>query len=460
MENKSSDNHGKNKVLNKRMIIKFFTIVFGSVGGFILLSSVVVLALFRPSYQSNRVMNTDQGIIVNVSNREQGGIAQHFAVPERTSFLIMGLDDTDVIVRADVVILGVFNRVTNKIDLVSIPRDTLVHLSPANLAYMSEVQRRVPTQTKFSDLFAHGGANHGASILRRHTEEMLGISIDYEVIVNLNAFRAIVDAVGPITMEIPERGFFYTDPDQDLVISIPGGIQHLDGAMAEGVVRYRPNSTGDLGRIDMQQQFMRALFTQTLQRDAIMQNALELISTFIDYVNTDFGVTDAIRYLPFLPRLDASSLSMITLPGTDPRLWDPYSDMYISYVVLDMPEVRAIIDRIFFSSNEVSETDDEMQEDEEIVQSTPEPALNIKVLNGGNQVGAAGRTRDMLVAEGYNVVSIGDYLGNQTQNTRIIVREQGRGNTLRRYFTNSSVQVDANMEASYDVIIIIGDVTV
>lgn len=463
MGNKKYNNRGAKSALNKRMAIKFFTIVFGSVAGFILISSIAVFAFLMPTYSQNFIIDPGQGSMVPVIDRPTNVLQQHFSVPVRTTFLVAGLDDSNL--RGDVIIVGAFNRVTNSIDLISIPRDTIVFPSAATIAYLSENGRNVPTQTKFTDLFAHGGVNHGVSAVRRHTEEFLGISIDYEVIVNLNAFRAIVDAVGGVTMEIPTGGFFYDPPDQDFVINIPAGIQHLDGRMAEGVVRYRSSyARADLQRIEMQQQFMNELFRQTLQRDTIMRNAYDILLTLIEYVETDFPPLDIIRYLPFITRLNETSINTTTLPGAHEIIWSPTGGIRgtggdVSYVVTDMAATREIVDRVFFSSNEEVQEDYDYEASDLVVEATPEPIRNIRVLNGGNQVGEAGRTRDMLIEQGFNVVGVGDYTGSQVPNTRIIVREQGMGENLRRHFTNPIFQVNANMEAGYDIIIITGSAT-
>lgn len=358
--------------INKNMVKKFLTIVCGGVGTFILLFSAIAFSFILPGYQLNHIIDPETGVPIVVNERQDNLFLSHLLPPQKTTFLIIGLDADDN--RADVVIVGVFNRITNHIDLISVPRDTLVHLNAENTAYLNSNGRRVPPQTKIADLFAHGGVNHGASVTRKHLEDILGISIDYEVIVGLDAFISIVDTVGPITMEIPAGGLYYNDPVQDLVISIPGGIQELDGNMAEGVVRFRSSyARGDLQRIEMQQQFMSELFKQTLQRETIMNNLAELLETFIEYVDTDFAIEDLIMYLPFIFDLNEDSLSMHTLPGEPVTLYDSFHNHNISYVRHNVEESKMLIDRIYFSVNEENDTEIE---------------VNTKVLNEGGTVGS------------------------------------------------------------------------
>lgn len=360
--------------LNKQLVKKFLTIVCGGVGSFILISSIVAFTFLSPAYQFNNAIDPETGVPIVVNETQDNLFLSYFLPPQKTTFLLIGLDDDDN--RADVVIVGVFNRVTNHIDLISIPRDTLVHLNAENRAYLNSNGRNVPSQTKMADLFAHGGSNHGASVTRKHLEDVLGISIDYQVIIGLDAFVSIVDTVGPITMEIPAGGLYYVDPVQDLVINVPGGVQELDGNMAEGVVRYRSSyARGDLQRIEMQQQFMGELFKQTLQRDTIMNNLAELIETFIEYVDTDFPIEDLPMYLPFILKLDENSLTMHTLPGEPVMLYDPFHKHNISYVRQDMEESKILIDRVFFSIHEEDNEDTE---------------YNIKALNEETTTVAAG----------------------------------------------------------------------
>lgn len=446
MQNNSFKTQGyksKLKSTRKNMMIKFFTIVFGVVGGFILLSTAIAFAFLAPGYHSNTIIDPETGVIVN--ENQNNFFINRLLPPQRTSFLIIGLDDDDM--RADVVILGVFNREINQVDLISIPRDVLVNLSQENRAYLTSNGRRAPTQTKYADLFAHGGVNHGASIIRKHTEEFFGVSIDYQVIIGLDAFVKIVDEVGPITMEIPAGGLFYKDPVQDLIIAIPEGIQQLDGRMAEGVVRYRDSyARADLQRIEMQQKFMEELFRQTLQRDTIMNNIVELLEIFIEYVDTDFKIEDLAMYIPFVLRLEPESLVTHNISVRDVRIPDPYqNNARISYVIPDMDETRRLIDSIFYSMPQNQEADEGLIENP-----------RIKVLNGGSPSGTASRVRNMLVEKGHNVIQIGDYTGRHTDNTRIIVSQEGLGDNLKVNFSSPTIQVDTNIEQGFDIIIITG----
>lgn len=67
--------------------------------------------------------------------------------------------------------------------------------------------------------------------------------MDYTVCVNLQGFTALVDAIGGVDFEVPIN-MDYDDPIQGLSIHFKKGMQHLSGADALRVVRFRHNNDG------------------------------------------------------------------------------------------------------------------------------------------------------------------------------------------------------------------------
>ena len=54
----------------------------------------------------------------------------------------------------------------------------------------------------------------------------------------------------------------YEDPYANLKIHLKKGYQHLDGEKAGQYVRFRHDELGDIGRVERQQKFMKALAGQ------------------------------------------------------------------------------------------------------------------------------------------------------------------------------------------------------
>lgn len=80
--------------------------------------------------------------------------------------------------------------------------------------------------------------------------------------------------------------------------------------------------------------------------------------------------------------------------------------------------------------------------------------LNIKVLNGSGKTGVAKLTKDMLIADGFNVVGIGDN-PQIVDNTVIYVSEPGQGIDIQTYFQGATIEV-VEQEEGVDILIVVG----
>jgi len=236
------------------------------------------------------------------------------AIPD-LNILVLGIDDEANL--PDTIFVVAFDGENNEIDIISIPRDTQVVMTEYEKNIIRAANRWFPNHgvVKLNELHAHGGTAAGHRVVTRHIENMLGIEIHNYVILDLDAFRFIVDAVGGVYMDIPHPGLYYNRPGNTININVPPGRQHLDGYLAEQVVRNRQYRTGDLGRIDMTQQFMYEFFVQVLAREHIVNNAGPLVRSFMSHVRTDFGILDALRYIRVVDALNPYSIEFHTVPG-------------------------------------------------------------------------------------------------------------------------------------------------
>ena len=157
------------------------------------------------------------------------------------NILVSGLDDDNG--GSDTNILVRFDVPNKRIDLVSLPRDTLLHNEYRN--------------NKLNFAYAKGGTE----LLMEQIENLLGVPVDFYVTVNLKGFIALVDQIDGVDFDIPIN-MDYDDPYQDLHIHFTKGPRHLNGQEAMEVVRFRHNNDGsgygteDIGRIGTQQAFL------------------------------------------------------------------------------------------------------------------------------------------------------------------------------------------------------------
>ena len=211
------------------------------------------------------------------------------------NILLYGVDydaggsDTNMLMR--------FDAVNKTVDIVSLPRDTLMS-----------------NGHKLNSSYNNGGTE----ALRSNIEDMLGVPVDFYVSVDLKGFIALIDQIGGVDFDVPED-MNYDDPYQDLHIHFKAGLQHLNGQQAMEVVRFRHNNdnTGysgqqDLGRIGTQQAFLKTVAQKLMK----LENVPAMAETFLKYVKTDLTLGNLMWLAnQALSMGGMDAISFATLPG-------------------------------------------------------------------------------------------------------------------------------------------------
>ncbi len=237
----------------------------------------------------------------------------------KLNILVTGMDGADEKSRTDTIMLAALDSDANTITVMSIPRDTMLEPQEEIAPKLVASDVSPPKSLKFGELAAYSGGD--TTYLKAEVERLLGISIDYNIKIKMPEFERIVDAVGGVEMTIPDGGLHYKDNAQNLEISLKGGKQLLDGKKALQLVRYRatyPN--GDLGRVEVQQQFVKALYYKMMDSSNFVTRLPDIAATLIEGVETDITLDDVIRYGTFFTKMSKAELKFITLPTETKQL--------------------------------------------------------------------------------------------------------------------------------------------
>ena len=325
-----------------KSVFTFIKVFFSVILIFALAASVFILAYDRmrpPGGQLTGQFEPDD--FTRPEEEDMGGVISNFFVaPDLTSFLIAGFDE---FLLTDVLVAGCFNASTNEINLISIPRDTFTTLSDEDVQTLTDAGRRIPAggAMKINSVYAYAGKDAGIEYLKKQITKILGVEIDYYALIDLDGFKNIVDTMGGVYMRIRPQGLYYEDPDQGLVIAVPGGMQLLDGSMAEGVIRYRDDyARADIDRIDIQHEFMREFVKQALNKETIIKNAPSIAYLLLHYMQSDFAIDDALKYIRYLGELKDSNIHFHTLPGGTTNVGE-------SYYLHDIEQTRLLVEKIF-----------------------------------------------------------------------------------------------------------------
>ncbi len=428
----------KQKKRKKSLVGRFFKIML-----FILtIYFVGLISFFAYAYLNNDKENNNSNLVTNIVSKVSPKL------PERTIGLIACTDSGDN--RADAIMLVCYNSINKEISTVSIPRDTKVSIPSDMWNIMVQnfpiIANDNPDMKKINSI-TYYGKEMGMQFLQEYLEKLLDIKIDYYLKFSFDGFRYIVDSIGGIEFDVPMR-MKYSDPTQDLYIDLQPGIQLLDGDKAEQLLRFRKDnynrgySRGDLERIEVQQKFIKVFLEKALSINSILSNPKAYLSALNQYVDTNFGATDALKYLPELKNISSENIKSYTIPCSQDMINGH------SYVIIDDETAKDFAYDIFKKPT---------VKQEDIVY---EDSFNksIQILNGSYTSGVASKSKELLEQNNYFVSHIGDFNGEKVEETRIYVAKEGQGTDIQKLFPNSKILVNPEKAENfgYDITVIIG----
>ena len=248
---------------------------------------------------------------------------------DKTTIMIMGVDERDDDVgRSDTLMVATLDPKKDQAALMSIPRDTRVKIKghgwdKINAAYAYGS--------------AKGGPEAGEKLTQRTVEDFLGVNMDHYVIINIQAFQKIIDAIGGIDIDVEKR-MYYEDPwddDGGLLIDLQPGMQHMDGKTAVTYVRYR-DEEGDIGRIKRQQKFMKACMDKVTS-PAIIPKLPAGIKEVMSSGKTDLSFRQMLEFAGTLKESQQNGLKTEMVPGK------PLYIDGVSYWIPDLQKLRTTL---------------------------------------------------------------------------------------------------------------------
>ena len=201
--------------------------------------------------------------------------------------------------RADSIMLAHIPADGKGVYLVSIMRDTWVNIPGYGAAKIN------------------AALNYGGISLQVATvENLLGIKIDHVAEIEFEGFKALVNSVGGVDVQVP----FNFDIN---IWSFKQGMQHMDGGAALAFVRARYQfADGDYQRVRNQRAFLRGLYNTMKAKGALsnvgsFQSAVESIA---GYMRVDSGLDAAQIAQIAAPVLTSgdTTMRMTTLPNAGP----------------------------------------------------------------------------------------------------------------------------------------------
>ncbi|GGW87503.1 transcriptional regulator [Streptomyces malachitofuscus] len=245
-----------------------------------------------------KVDNGSENILVLGSDTRAGG----------NKDLGGGTDDGSA--RSDTAMIVHVYEGHKKASVVSIPRDTLI--DRPECTDTEGGTHPAANGVMFNSAYSTGGA----ACAVKTVESLTDLRMDHYLEVDFTGFQKLIDELGGVEVTTTED---IKDPDSHL--DLPAGTHRLDGEQALGLVRTRHGvgDGSDLGRIQLQQAFIKALvqqvkevgvFTSPKKLYSLADSATKAVTT-----DSDLGsVNSLMSFANGLKGIGPSNMHMITMP--------------------------------------------------------------------------------------------------------------------------------------------------
>lgn len=244
----------------------------------------------------------------------------------RVNVLLLGLggeEHAEGPYATDTIIIASIDPINDKMDLLSIPRDLWVKIARQGSA-------------KINAAYLYGressGSNNdadqqksGINLVDQTLEPIIGVPIHYHAVVDFEAFRQSVNALGGVDINVPKElavkeSLWDEGTRKNYQLNVSAGEQHFDGTRALFFARSRYTSAGgDFDRSERQRLMLvaikdKALSAGTLTNPIKISSLLDSLGNNV-YTDFDSGSMKCIaKQISEIQSSNITSLDLVTPP--------------------------------------------------------------------------------------------------------------------------------------------------
>ncbi|MFO7536654.1 MAG: LCP family protein [Chloroflexota bacterium] len=372
---------------------------------------------------------------------------------EPVTLLLLGVDqrcDEDGPTHTDTLMVVTIDPVEKTAAMLSLPRDLWVTIPGFDVDRINQAHY-------LGGAYEYPGG--GPALAVETVEAFIGLSINYYLTINFDAFIRIVDQIGGIELDVPERINDPTYPDHCYghdPFTIEAGQQHLDGESALKYARTRATFGGDVDRAGRQQAVVLAVRERILKLDMVPQlirQAPNLWQTLQDNVRTNLSLDKAIQLGLLVQEIPGDNIQTAVIDYDYVYPETTVDERQVLVPIRD--KVRELRNDIFVPASAPAPISDGLA-----VQMAAESA-RVAVYNGTAVFGLASETQTYLETFDVNISEIGNADAATYRTTRII--DYGSHPHTVRYLIQLmnipplNVSNGSRPDGDFDVLVIIGD---
>ena len=322
---------------------------FFSIAKLMVILTVVLIVLIALLYYCPSLMfNSFSSLVDQV--RLQAGSEESLSFKEgfcggTVNIVVLGFDRTASrdeyyeIYRPDTIMIAVFDFQNTSLSLLSIPRDSYVHIHGTDI------------YDKINHSFMHGyrraaeGDEDTAGLnttILTVSELLGGIPIHGYLKIDMDGTAAVIDSIGGVYFDVEEEIRSRYKPD---VIQVEKGYQLLDDRKFLNFVRNRSDYLGgERGRTERQQQVVVAMFDQLVRPRGIFK-VPSFLSAVRSNSESDLNLLQIVTLGLFSTRVNLNEVITHVFSGSGKLSYRDGLNIY--YLVIDENERASVIKDVF-----------------------------------------------------------------------------------------------------------------
>jgi len=376
--------------------------------------------------------------------------------PKRITILLLGIDQRPGEkgpFRTDTMMVLSLDPVRKTASMLSLPRDIYIKIPGVPPQY---TPNRINAANFIGDTLQLPEGGPGLAV--KTVESLLGIPIQRYAEINFQAFDSIINILGTITVCPTDRIYDTNYPDSNsygtITVEFKPGCQEVDATRALQYARVRHNAGDDFGRAKRQQEVIKAVRQKALSLGglaALASKSGEVWAALRDNVRTDLTFDEIMQLAKLaqdVPDIQSAVLEIKNdkggqlLLGKSAQGDDVLTPIY--------SEVYTVVSRLFDAGLGGPSNPEASSE-----------AATLLVSNGAGKDGLAKSVGDKLVAQGFNVVGVGNAEGVGLYGKSEIRVYTGKFKTARYLaqvlnLQNTMIQQGTNGPAGVDIQLIVG----
>lgn len=380
-------------------------------------------------------------------------IKQEAQVDEISKNLIYVCDEKNKITH---MIVEICNTKTYNMDYITIPTKNDYTIPTTMYRKLCTINDEIPQiirLNKIKQYFENEDDAYGYGLLI--VQKMIGTELSYYTVLDTEAYESFCQEVKvkvsyKKTETVEETPSPSPEPTAD----------------PETGATPKPSKTSNNTKTKMNISIASTEFTTQLNDIKGDQKKIaDYIEKLYDRVNSNLTVYNKLGYLDCYEKMDVNLFHYWGIPGA-------YNGDKVFEV--DTKAAKSFLKELINNETTYTEAQDLTTTQKAAVSPSPSPTaepkqkkskkskktvsskgMQILILNGSRINGLAGRMQQKLQKKGYTIAEIGDYTKETLTQTKIIVKKEGQGEDLAKYFKNPTVTVGM-VDEGYDIEIIVG----